>query len=305
MVIRGMCHCRNLGFALRWEPDPTAIAARACACSFCTRHGAVWTATPQGALVLELADPAQVSRYTFGTGTATFLTCARCGVVPAVTSRIDGRLYAAVNVTTFDGVDPELVRTAPAHFDGEDTATRLARRQRGWIPDVTFAHPGRAAATLAAVAVELTTAPTDEVRLLIGELEENLAAGYPPEQRHALSLDAIFQPHIRFFVARAGGEAIGCGGVALFPDFAEVKRMYVRPAARGSGAAHAILAHVEEAARAGGATVLRLETGDRQHAAMRFYQGAGFRPCGVFGAYATMTPHAIATSRFFEKSLAI
>src|SRR3954449_7657234 len=92
------------------------------------------------------------------------------------------------------------------------------------------------------IRVELAPTATDEVRALIGELETVLAAEYPPEQRHGLSLDAIFQPHIRFFVARRHGAAVGCGGVALFADYAEVKRMYVRERARGQGVADAILA---------------------------------------------------------------
>jgi hypothetical protein len=62
-----------------------------------------------------------------------------------------------------------------------------------------------------------------------------LAAEYPPEQRHGLDIAAIFQPHIRFFIARLHDVAVGCGGVALFPDYAEVKRMYVREGARGQG----------------------------------------------------------------------
>src|SRR6478609_2369851 len=95
------------------------------------------------------------------------------------------------------------------------------------------------------VRIELAPNATDEVRLLIGELETVLAAEYPPEQRHGLSLDAIFQPHVRFFVARLKGVAVGCGGVALFPDYAEVKRMYVRGSARGQGVADAILARLE------------------------------------------------------------
>ena len=56
----------------------------------------------------------------------------------------------------------------------------------------------------------------------------------------SVALDAIFQPHVRFFVARLDGEAVGCGGVALFEGFAEVKRMYVREAARGRGVARVI-----------------------------------------------------------------
>lgn len=79
--------------------------------------------------------------------------------------------------------------------------------------------------------------------------------------------------------------------------------MYVRDAVRGRGVADAILARIEAATREAGQSVLRLETGDRQIAAMRFYERAGFRKCPVFGPYAQMTPHAIATSVFFEKKL--
>ena len=47
---------------------------------------------------------------------------------------------------------------------------------------------------------------------------------------------------------------------------------------------------------------LRLETGERQHAAIRFYEKAGFHRCAAFGDYARMPPHAIATSVFFESA---
>jgi putative acetyltransferase len=154
-----------------------------------------------------------------------------------------------------------------------------------------------------AIAIEPAPAPTQDVRALIGELERTLSAEYPPEQRHGLSLDAIFQPNIRFFIARLNGIAAGCGGVALFAEFAEVKRMYVRDAARGHGLAQALLARIETEARQAGLALLRLETGERQSAAMRLYQRAGFRPCAAFGAYAAMAPHAIATSIFLEKPL--
>lgn len=142
------------------------------------------------------------------------------------------------------------------------------------------------------------------MRALVGELEAALAAQYPnPEERHGLDVDALFRPHVRFFVATRDGEALGCGGIALFDGFAEVKRMYVRPAARGSGVADAIMNALESAARAEGLSVLRLETGDRQHAAIRFYLRSGFRPCDVFGAYVSMAPHQLASSVFYEKLL--
>jgi putative acetyltransferase len=153
------------------------------------------------------------------------------------------------------------------------------------------------------VEIELVPAPTDEARVLVEELEAVLAAEYPPEQRHGLSLDAIFKPNIRFFIARLDGVPAGCGGVAFFADFAEVKRMYVRETARGRGMAPALLAAIERAAREAGLTLLRLETGTRQLAALRFYERQGFRVCPAFGDYATMAPHN-ATSVFMEKALA-
>jgi putative acetyltransferase len=153
------------------------------------------------------------------------------------------------------------------------------------------------------VVVDRVFVVSDEVRTLIGELDATLAAAYAPEQQHGLDLGALFQPNVRLFIARVGGVALGCGGVAFSATFAEVKRMYVRPAARGRGIAQALLARIEAETAANGHTVLRLETGDRQCAAMRMYEHAGFRRCDVFGDYAALSPHAIATSVFMEKRL--
>ena len=153
------------------------------------------------------------------------------------------------------------------------------------------------------VRIELAPSATEEVRSLIEELEAVLAAEYTPEQRHGLALDALFQPHIRFFLARLHDAAVGCGGVALFSDFAEVKRMYVRDAARRRGVAAAILARLEAEARGAGLSWLRLETGDNQIAAMQLYARAGFRRCPAFGDYTLMPPQSIVTSVFFEKRI--
>jgi putative acetyltransferase len=153
------------------------------------------------------------------------------------------------------------------------------------------------------ITVELVPRPTDDVRALIGELDRILSAEYTSEQRHGLALDAIFKPDIRFFLARSKGAAVGCGGVAFFTDFAEVKRMYVRDVARGRGAARALLARIEREAREAGFLLLKLETGVRQSAALRFYKREGFQPCPAFGAYAAMVPQAVATSVFLQKQL--
>ena len=144
MLIRGHCHCGNIAFVLDWQPDPEFIPARACGCTFCTCHGAVWTACPTASLDIVVRDPLRVARYAFGTRTAEFHVCALCGIVPLATSRIDGRVYAVVNVNTFDGVDDARLRRSGVSFDGEDEATRLQRRARHWIGHVRFEESSRA-----------------------------------------------------------------------------------------------------------------------------------------------------------------
>ena len=136
MLIHGSCHCGNISFALTWEPDPLEIPARACGCTFCAKHGGVWTSNPDGSLSVKVREPSLASRYAFATRTAEFHVCTRCGVVPLVTSRIDDQLYAVVNVNAFEGVEPSLLRRIAANFDAESEAVRLARRKRNWIPRV-------------------------------------------------------------------------------------------------------------------------------------------------------------------------
>jgi hypothetical protein len=138
MLIRGGCHCGNLTFTLDWQPEPTTIPARACTCTFCLKHGGVWTSCRAGTLRVEVGQPERVSRYSFGTKTADFHVCASCGVVPVVTSRIAGRIYAVVNVNTFSNIDSALLQRTAATFDAEDESERLSRRQRNWIADVRF-----------------------------------------------------------------------------------------------------------------------------------------------------------------------
>jgi len=136
MRISGSCHCGNITFSLDWRPEPAEIPARACSCSFCLKHGGLWTSCPTGSLRITIRQPGLVSRYSFGTRTAEFQVCSSCGVVPVVTSRIDGRLYAVVSVNAFQNIDPALLKRAAATYDGESESARLARRKLNWIADV-------------------------------------------------------------------------------------------------------------------------------------------------------------------------
>ena len=106
------------------------------------KHGGVYTSHSAGRLAARIKDAALVERYRFGTETADFHICRNCGVVPFVTSNIDGAVFAVVNVNSFEGVDPAELESSPTDFDGETLKSRLARRRRAWIPEVTIEAAG-------------------------------------------------------------------------------------------------------------------------------------------------------------------
>jgi putative acetyltransferase len=95
------------------------------------------------------------------------------------------------------------------------------------------------------------------------------------------------------------GRAVACGALRrLGPASAEIKRMYVTPAARGSGVATILLRALEEAARDRGWYTLRLETGTAQPEAIRFYEREGYRAIPLFGVYIGSV-----LSRCYERAL--
>ena len=148
--------------------------------------------------------------------------------------------------------------------------------------------------------IEIERPDTPEALALIDELETHLASLYPQESRHGYSVEKLLRTGVAFFVVRdETAAAVGCGGVQLFgTEYGELKRMYMRPAFRGRGFARQLLDRLAAHARAHGVSVLRLETGVHQHAAIRLYEAFGFRDIPPFGDY---RPDPL--SRFFEMRL--
>tara|TARA_R110002096_G_scaffold29497_12_gene88762 strand:+ start:4709 stop:5134 length:426 start_codon:yes stop_codon:yes gene_type:complete len=136
MEIHGGCHCGNLRYRLDWPDDSEEIPRRQCSCSFCVKHVGSWTSHRDARLTVNARCPDLLSKYQFGTNTANFLVCARCGVIPIAVSEIDGAHYAVVNVNSFDEPSQYRFSSSATDFDGEDTGSRLARRKRNWIPNV-------------------------------------------------------------------------------------------------------------------------------------------------------------------------
>lgn len=122
---------------------------------------------------------------------------------------------------------------------------------------------------------------------LIGELDEHLMGHpYPPQSRHAFSVEKLLREGVVFFVTHYEGQLAGCGGIKMFgAEYGEVKRMFVRPVFRGKGLGKAMLNHLAEYARGKDVELLRLETGIYEVEAIGLYEGFGFQRRTPFGEY--------------------
>ena len=123
----------------------------------------------------------------------------------------------------------------------------------------------------------LGAAMTSEMRELYDGLDLD-APGMPKA-----GPDELGPPGGTYLVGYRDGVPVCGGGFKRLPDgTCEIKRMYVVPAARRVGVARALLAALEDAARALGYRVARLDTGSRQPHAQAFYESVGYRRVGNF-----------------------
>jgi putative acetyltransferase len=140
----------------------------------------------------------------------------------------------------------------------------------------------------------------DDVIALIRQSDVLMQSLYPAESNHLVDIDSLERPHVHVFVAREHGRALGCGAFVLGTDgHAEMKRVFVDPAARGKGVARAIMEALEREAAKHGVTLMQLETGIKQSEAIALYRKFGYAERGPFGAY---KPDPL--SLFMEKRLA-
>lgn len=166
-----------------------------------------------------------------------------------------------------------------------------------------------------------------DVLALLAAGEAHSASLYPAESNHHLDLDGLRAASVRFFVARdvalpgtetlpalpeakpaavpgqadepaRSGTALATAAIVLHEGWAEIKRIWVEPEARGRGLSRRLLAVLEAEAVAHGIGLLRLETGIASDEALGLYRGAGFAACPPFADYRP-DPHSV----FMEKPL--
>jgi putative acetyltransferase len=137
------------------------------------------------------------------------------------------------------------------------------------------------------------------VRAMVEELDRFFHALYPAESNHLLDIATLCEPRMRFFAVFEGQDALAIGGCWLKDGYAEVKRLYVRPAARGLGLAKLIMRRIEHEAVSCGRTIARLETGIHQPESIGLYRSLGYAERGPFGDYPVDDPNSV----FMEKRL--
>ena len=138
----------------------------------------------------------------------------------------------------------------------------------------------------------------EEGRALIEGSEDALRAVYTIDECFTFTAEELDTPNIQFFVARKEGKPLGCVALCACDEYAEIKRLFVTPTARGTGAARELMHHIESLALEAGYKIIRLETGPKLAAGVALYKNLGYHERGPFGDY----PNHPA-SLFMEKSL--
>ena len=139
-VYEGGCHCGNVRYQYCTEQPPSDWSVRRCTCTYCLRLAARYTSGPGTSLRVTVLYASMIQRYEFGTRTADFLRCNRCGVMVFACSGKGDNCIAVLNINTLDDVETLPVQVQPADFEGEEVADRLARRQANWIKTVSIEY---------------------------------------------------------------------------------------------------------------------------------------------------------------------
>ena len=138
-----------------------------------------------------------------------------------------------------------------------------------------------------------------KIRKLIESLDVYMLALYPSESTHRVDTAILASRNARFFSALCDGMLVGCGGILIEHDYAEVKRIFVSPKARGLGVGRKLMERLEVESRRLGFKLLRLETGIYQPEALALFKAMGFIPRLSFGDYPNNDPNSI----FIEKQV--
>jgi hypothetical protein len=134
MEHQGGCHCGNLRIRIRLTRPPADTLTRSCACTFCRSHGTRTVSDPDGKADLWASDWSLVEKYRFGSRTADYLLCRRCGVYVGAVCETPAGWRSVINTLCLDDRAAFSGEAERPDYDGEAVEARLARREAKWMP---------------------------------------------------------------------------------------------------------------------------------------------------------------------------
>jgi hypothetical protein len=132
----GGCHCGNLQVRVRLNRPPAENPVRSCACSFCRSHATITVSDPAGQADIRASDWSLVERHRFGSRTADYLLCRRCGVYIGAVCATAAGVRSVINTRCLTDRAAFTQRPIEPDYDAETTAVRLARRAANWMPTI-------------------------------------------------------------------------------------------------------------------------------------------------------------------------
>lgn len=134
-VLRGGCHCGNLSLSFFTTLSPSSFNPRACDCSFCSKHAAMYVSDPSGRLLIDVKENDGLGKYRQGSKTADFMFCRDCGVLVAVICEREGIVSGAVNARCLNEYESfgEPVIVSPQKLTKEE---KTARWETIWTNNV-------------------------------------------------------------------------------------------------------------------------------------------------------------------------
>jgi hypothetical protein len=129
----GGCHCGNISVQLSLSRAPDQMPLRSCSCSFCRAHGTRTLSDRDGQAEITVADWSLAEKYRFGSRTADYVLCRRCGVYVGAVCETNSGLRAVINTNCLDDRAAFTQTPAAPDYDGEATDVRLARRATNWM----------------------------------------------------------------------------------------------------------------------------------------------------------------------------
>lgn len=98
----------------------------------------MYSSDPDGVLKVKIKSPSNLKKFKFGTKSADFAFCSKCGIMAYITCKIENQTYAVINTNCIDMPFTKKSEIPVLDYSAETLTDRLARRKKNWIGKVVI-----------------------------------------------------------------------------------------------------------------------------------------------------------------------